>query len=170
MDQQGFPWEWVLLVVSSFGFCVFLAFDFFVGFFPFLFLFDARRTSHRRTGFWLAIKGGRPLQVVVSFPSFCSFGDNSVLFRYCLVKRPFCTFLLVSLIKNFLSFLFLLSPILWLGIFFLFFLLSPTLWLGISFLIFLLSPTLWLGISFLFFFASEGKDWHSHPGSRFMVS
>ena len=36
--------------------------------FPFLFLFDARRASHRRTGFWLAIKGGRPLQVVVSLP------------------------------------------------------------------------------------------------------
>ena len=36
MDQQGFPWEWVLLVVSSFGFCVFLAFDF-PGFFFFLF-------------------------------------------------------------------------------------------------------------------------------------
>ena len=29
---------------------------------------------------------------------------------------------------------------------------------------------LWLEISLLFFFASEGKDWHSHPGSRFMVS
>ena len=40
--------------------------------FPFLFLFDARRASHRRTGFWLAIKGGRPFQVVVSFP-FCLF-------------------------------------------------------------------------------------------------
>ena len=33
---------------------------------------------------------------MVSFPSFCSFGDNSVLFRYCLVQRPFCTFLLFS--------------------------------------------------------------------------
>ena len=32
------------------------------------------------------------------------------------------------------------------------FLLSPILWLGIFFLFFLLSPTLWLGISFLFFF------------------
>ena len=64
---------------------------------------------------------------------------------------------------------FLLSPILWLGIFFLFFFLSPTIWLGISFPSFLLS--LWLEISFpSFFFASEGKDWHSHPGSRFMVS
>ena len=29
-----------------FGFCVFLAFDFFVGFFPFLFLFSAGRKSH----------------------------------------------------------------------------------------------------------------------------
>ena len=33
---------------------------------------------------------------MVSFPSFCSFGDNSVLFRYCPVQRPFCTFLLFS--------------------------------------------------------------------------
>ena len=47
---------------------------------------------------------------MVSFPSFCSFGDNSVLFRYCPVQRPFCTFLLVSLIKNFLSFLFYFLP------------------------------------------------------------
>ena len=58
--------------------------------------------------------------------------------------------------------------------------LSPTLWLGLS----LLSFFLWLEIFLLFFFfcflfdwkfpslffASEGKDWHSHPGSRFMVS
>ena len=32
---------------------------------------------------------------MVSFlPFFCLFGDNSVLFRYCLVLRPFCIFLL----------------------------------------------------------------------------
>ena len=56
-----------------------------------------------------------------------------------------------SLIGNFLSFL--LSLNLWLGIFF--FLFSPALLIG-NFLSFLLS--------------SEGKDWHSHSGSRFMVS
>ena len=102
---------------------------------------------------------------------FRSFGDNSVLFRYCPVQRPLCTFLLVSLTRSFPPFL--LSPILWLGIFFLFFLLSPTLWLGISFLFFLLSPTVWLGNfpSFLFCFlflhsifvsisiASYGPQW-----------
>ena len=53
---------------------------------------------------------------MVSFSFFCSFDDNSVLFRYCLVQRPLCTFLLVSLTRGFL--LFLLTPILWLGIFF----------------------------------------------------
>ena len=57
-----------------------------------------------------------------------------------------CTFLLFSLIRNFLSFLFLLP-----------FLLSPILWLGIFFLFFLLS--LWLEIfllSFSFFFCFRG--------------
>ena len=44
---------------------------------------------------------------MVSFPSFCSFGDNSVLFRYCPVQRPLCTFLLVSLTRSFLLFYFL---------------------------------------------------------------
>jgi len=34
---------------------------------------------------------------------------------------------------------------------------------------FLAFSTLWLGI-FLLFFPSEGKVWHFHPGSRFMVS
>ena len=134
---------------------------------------------------------------------FSLFSDNFVLFRYCLVKRPFCTFLLVSLIKNFLSFLFYFLPFfgwefsffsfwlsLWLEIFLLFFFcflpikewefpfLSFFLWLEILLLSLFF---LWLEIFLLFFFfdwkfpfysffASEGKDWHSHPGSRFMVS
>jgi len=72
---------------------------------------------------------------VVSFLSLFG-GDNSILFRYCLIQRPFCIFLLFSsdlwsgifflflfaffqsLIGNFLFFLFLLSSNLWLGIFF----------------------------------------------------
>ena len=29
---------------------------------------------------------------MVSFSFFCSFGDKTVLFRYCLVQRPLCTF------------------------------------------------------------------------------
>ena len=105
MDQQGFPWEWVLLV----GFSAFVVFGLFLfcWLFPFLFLFSVRRKSHRRTGFWLVIKGRRPLQVMVSFSFFCSFGDNSVLFRYCPVQRPLCIFLLVSLIRSFLLFYFL---------------------------------------------------------------
>ena len=59
-----------------------------------------------------------------------------------------------SLIGNFLSFL--LSPPLWLGIF------------SFCFLPILLIRN-FLRFS-LFLFSSEGKDWHSHPRSRFMVS
>ena len=77
---------------------------------------------------------------MVCFPSFCSFGDNSVLFRYCLVQRPFCIFLLFS-------------SDLWSGIFFPFFAFSHS---SIG--------------NFLFLFSSKGKDWHSYPGSRFMVN
>ena len=75
--------------------------------FPFLFLFSAGRQSHQCTGFWLAIKGRGPLQVVVSFLSLLAC-DNFVFFRYCLVQRSFCIFL---------SF----SSDLWSGIFLLFF-------------------------------------------------
>ena len=74
------------------------------------------------------------------FPFFsCLLGDNFVLFRYCLVQRPFCTFLFLSMFDREFSFLFLLSPPLLIG-------------------------------NFLSLFSSESKDWHSHPGSRFMVS
>ena len=34
---------------------------------------------------------------MVSFPYFCLFGDNSVLFRYRPVQRPFCIFLMFSI-------------------------------------------------------------------------
>ena len=54
--------------------------------FPFLFLFSVGRKSRRRTRFWLVIKERGPFQVVVSF---LLLGDNSILFRYCLVLRPF---------------------------------------------------------------------------------
>ena len=56
------------------------------------------------------------------FPFFsCLLGDNFVLFRYCLVQRPFCIFLLFSSdLWSGTIFLFLLSPTLWLRIFFLF--------------------------------------------------
>ena len=60
---------------------------------------------------------------------------------------------------------------LWSGIFFLlpfFFAFSPSFNWEFSF--FLLSPFLWLGIFLLFAFSSKGKDWYSHPGSRFKVS
>ena len=51
------------------------------------------------------------------------------------------------------------------------FLLSPTLWSGIFSFCFL--PIFYQELSFSSFFVSfsfEGKDGHSHPGSRFMVS
>ena len=137
--NRTFPWEW-FVSCGKFGFeCSWP--------FPFLFSFSVRWTSHRRTGFWLAIKGRGSLSVMVPFLFLFTW------WQFCIVQilsGP-KTFLHISsvffrsLIGNFLSFL--LSPTLWLGFFFLFF--SHTLWLGIFFL-FLLSPTLWLGI-FLFF-------------------
>ena len=94
---------------------------------------------------------------MVSFSSFCSFSDNSVLFRYCLVKRPFCTFLLVSLIKNFLSFLFYFLPFFgWEFSFFSFCFLPLFDW---EFPFFSFWLSLWLEIFLFFFFASEGKDY-----------
>ena len=106
---------------------------------------------------------------MVSFPSFCSFGDNSILFRYCLVKRPFCTFLLVSLIRNFLSFPFFIFSHSLVG-YFLSFLFAFSHSLIGNFLSFLFAFSLIGNFPSFSFFASEGKDWHSHPRSRFMVS
>jgi len=87
------------------------------------------------------------------FPFFsCLLGDNFVLFGYLSGPK---TFLHISsiffryLIGNFLSFFCFLPLFDWE-----FFLLSS------NFLI----------ENFLFFFCFEGKDGHSHPGSRFMVS
>ena len=66
------------------------------------------------TGFYLdltfVVPSFRRNLVLVSYLDelgyLCSFGDNSVWFRYCPVQRPFCTFLLfyfLSLIRSFLS-------------------------------------------------------------------
>jgi len=128
--------------------------------FPFLFLFSAGRKSRWCTRFWLVIKGRGPLPIVVSF--LFSFGcDNSVLFKYCPVQRPFCIFLL-------------LSSDLWSGIF-LSFLLSSNLCLGIFFfcflpifdreLLFLLfSSDLWSGTSFSSFLCFlRGRGWTFSP-------
>jgi len=116
---------------------------------------------------------------MVSFPSFCSFGDNSVLFRYHLVQGPLGTFLLVSLTRRFLLFtsLFFFSHSL-IGNFSFFSFCFLFDW-KFSFSPFFASSLIgnfpspfsfdWK-FSFSSFFASEGKDWHSHPGSRFMVS
>ena len=154
-----------------FGFCVFLAFSFSV-----LVLREANKSPTHRI-----LVGNQREKTTLG---------HGFLFFLLFIWWQFCIVQILSGPKTFLhisssffdqelSFLpFLLSPILWLGIFFLFFFLSPTLWLGISFLFFLTfslignfpSLFLWLEISLLFFFASEGKDWHSHPGSRFMVS
>ena len=59
--------------------------------FPFMFLFSAGLKSRQRTRFLLVIKGRGPLQIVVSF-LFLFAGDSYVLFRCCLVRRPFCIF------------------------------------------------------------------------------
>ena len=47
--------------------------------YPFLFLFSAGRKSHWRTGFWLAIKGRGPLQVVVSFLFIFACGNSNII-------------------------------------------------------------------------------------------
>ena len=78
--------------------------------FPFLFLFSVRRTSHQRTGFWLAIKGRGPLWFVVSFLfSFCLFDDNSCIVQISSGLKtflPISSVFFQSLIGNFRSFLF----------------------------------------------------------------
>jgi len=134
--------------------------------FPFLFLFSAGRKSRQRTRFWLVIKGRGPLPVVVFF-LFLLARDNSVcLFRYCLVRRPFCI----------IPFCFLLIFDRELSIFFLFFCFLPIFdWeLSFFFLLFLkcvsssiMSDSSFLGDPTVPF--SEGKDGNSHLGSRFMV-
>ena len=86
---------------------------------------------------------------------FCLLGGNSVFVQMLSGPKTFMhisSIFFRSLIRNLLPFLFLLSLNLWLGIF------------SFCFL-----PLFWLE-TFLFLFSSEGKDWHSHPGSRFMVS
>ena len=74
------------------------------GLFLFLFLFSVGRESRQHTGFWLAIKGKGPLQVVVSFLSL-----YYVLFEYLsglktLLYNSFIFFR--SLIEDFFSFVF----------------------------------------------------------------
>ena len=146
---NGSFWWFFFLLLCVFGFW------FLVGFF--LFCFCLVRGAQ---DFGWQLKGEDHFRSWFPFLLFYSFGDNSVLFRYCLVQGPLGTFLLVSLTRSFLLFLllsFFLSPILWLGIFFLFFLLSPTLWLGISFPFsfdwkFSFSFFLWLEIFLLFSF------------------
>jgi len=103
----------------------------------------------------------------------------SFLFFFFFTWWQFCIVQILSGPKAFLhiSFVFFRSLI---GNFLSFFAFSHSL-IG-NFLSFLLSPTLRLGIFFLFcflpffdwefsfLFSSEGNDWHSHPGSRIMVS
>jgi len=58
--------------------------------FPFLFLFSAGRKSHRRTGFWLAIKGRGPLQVVVSFLFLFACDNSNIVWSGDLSVYFFC--------------------------------------------------------------------------------
>ena len=99
-------------------------------------------------GFWLEIKVRGPLHVVVSFLILFAC-DNSVLFKYCLVFRPF--YIILSF-----------SFDLWLGIFFsfaffrcltrnfLFLLFSSNLW-SRNFFFLLFSSDLWSGTFFFFY-------------------
>jgi len=95
-----------------------------------------------------------PLQVVVSF-SFLVYlftCDNSVLFRYCLVQRPFRIFCSIPTFNQEFSFFFAFSQSL-IGNFLL--LLSLNLWLGIFFFCFL-SIFDW-ELSFLFCFLLKAR-------------
>ena len=80
-----------------FGFCVFLAFDFSGFFFFYFFLFSAGQKKLLAHGILVGNQREKTIlgRGFLSF-LFCSFGDNSVLFRYCPVQRPLCTFLLLS--------------------------------------------------------------------------
>ena len=60
-NQKLHAWSWINRASLGNGFFWWVFRLLCVLAFPFLFLFDARRASHRRTGFWLVIKGRRPL-------------------------------------------------------------------------------------------------------------
>ena len=84
-----------------------------------------------------------------------------------LVTILYCSDIVWS--KDLSAYFFCFLPILDREFFFLFFCFLP-LFDWEFFIFFVSSPFLGLGIFLLFVFSSEGKDWHSHPGSRFMVS
>ena len=91
------------------------------------------------------------------FPFSWLLGDNSVLFRYCLVQRPFCIFLFLPILDREFFFLFFAFSHSFIGNFLSFLCLLPFLVWEFSFL-FVSSPFLGLGIFLLFVFSSEGKD------------
>ena len=121
--------------------------------FPFMFLISVRRTSHRHTGFWSVIKGRGSLQVVVSFLFVLTWWQlcicSDVVWSKDLSVYFFC-FLLIFDRKFFFLFCFL--PIFD--------------WEFSSFAFF----RSLIENFFFILFSFEGKDGHSHPGSRFMVS
>ena len=112
-NQRLYVWSWINRTFSRMvfwrGIWLWLLWPF-----PFLFLFSAGQESRWHKGFWLAIKGRGPLQVMVSF-FFLFACDNSNIVRSEGLSVYFFCFLL--LFDQEFSFFFL-SPNLWLEIFF----------------------------------------------------
>ena len=124
--NRTFSWEWFVFLVGNLALSVF-------GLFLFCFCLVWGEQVTDAHDFCWQPKGEDHFRSWFPFFS-CLLGDNFVLFRYCLVRRPFFTFLLFSS-----------DP--WSGIFFL--------WLSSDFLIgnFLLFSFFFL---FLVFFLEQG--------------
>ena len=142
--------RWIFFAFVCFWLLIFLAFSF-------LFFCLVRGEKKKSLAHGILVGNQREKTILGRGPLsffFRSFGDNSVLFRYCPVQRPLCIFLLFFLrspIRGFLSFFF------FVFFFFFFFLLSPILWLGISFLFFFAFSLIGNFLSFLFCFLFDWK-------------
>jgi len=130
-NQRLHAWSWINRTFSGMVFFFWWEIWLWVFWpFPFLFLFSAGRKSHRRTEFWLAIKGIGPLQVVVSFIFLFACDNSNIIWSEDLFVYFFC-FLPIFDRKLFFFFCFL-------PIFdreFLFLLVSSDLWLGTFFVL-----------------------------------
>jgi len=136
------------------------------GLFLFCFCLVWGGKSHRRIGFWLAIKGRGPLQVVVSFVFLFACDNSNIVWSEDLSVYFFC---FLPIFDQGFSFFFCFLPIFDRELFFFFcFPLIFARELSFSFVFF--RSLLWNFLLLFSLFSSKGKDGHSHPGSRFMVS
>ena len=143
-NQRLYVWSWINRTFSRMvfwrGIWLWLLWPF-----PFLFLFSAGQESRWHKGFWLAIKGRGPLQVVVSFLFFFAC-ENSNIVRSDDLFHIFLLFSSAFWSGIFFPFAFS-QPLI--GNFLLF--LPPNPWSGTFFFSFLLILDRELSLSFLFF-------------------